>query len=263
LNILSLISFLLSVGVLGAAIFTATDNPKNFVDYHGFLVVVGGTIAATAISFQLDRVWVMFKIFWDRTIRGKKIDYVGVIYDLMVFAESYRNDDQSKIKSLTQSQKDPFLKEAFNALVSEMADADQLVDIMYKRADTIYERYSQDAQRIKSIGKYPPAMGLLGAVTGMIALLGSLGKPGAEKSIGPAMSVALVATMYGIAMANFFIIPIGENLADAAREIRRKNYIVVEGIRLIMHRTNAILLAEELNSFLLPNERLDRKKLKS
>jgi chemotaxis protein MotA len=110
------------------------------------------------------------------------------------------------------------------------------------------------------MGKYPPAMGLMGAVMGMIALLASLGKPGAEKGIGVAMSVALVATLYGIAMANLFVIPVGENLAVGAKQIKTKNLIIIEGVRLIAQRTNPIVLAEELNSFLLPGERIDWKK---
>ena len=105
-------------------------------------------------------------------------------------------------------------------------------------------------------------MGLLGAVTGMIALLGGLGKPGAEKTMGPAMSIALVATLYGIALANFFIIPIGESLVDSAKEMKRKNEIIIQGIKLILQDTNPVLMEEELNSFLLPGERIDRKKLK-
>jgi chemotaxis protein MotA len=73
------------------------------------------------------------------------------------------------------------------------------------------------------------------------------------------MSIALVATLYGIALANLIVIPIGENLTAAAKETKRKNVIIIEGIRLIAARTNPIVLAEELNSYLLPRERIDWK----
>jgi chemotaxis protein MotA len=99
----------------------------------------------------------------------------------------------------------------------------------------------------------------MGAVLGMIALLSGLGKPGAEKSIGPSMSIALVATLYGIAFANLIVIPIGENLTETAKEHQRKNIIIVEGVKLVAAKTNPIVLAEELNSYLLPSERVDWK----
>ena len=125
----------------------------------------------------------------------------------------------------------------------------------------MFSRYNDDAIRFRAMGKYPPAMGLMGAVLGMIALLAGLGKAGSEKSIGPSMSIALVATLYGIALANLIIIPIGENLTEAAKEQLRKNVIISEGIRLIATKVNPIILAEELNSFLLPSERVDWKKV--
>lgn len=260
MNVFTILSFLMAAAVFGVSVFTSTDNPKALMDPHGALIVLGGSIAATAISFQLDRVLIMLKVFWVRTVRGKKPNYVNIIKDLMKLAESYRNDSL-ELTSLVATVGDPFLRESMQVLQDEVVDQKRMVKILRNRVDTVYQRYTEDAGRFRAMGKYPPAMGLMGAVLGMIALLGSLGTPGAEKNIGPSMSVALVATLYGIAVANLVIIPIGENLTECAREIRTKNTIIVEGVRLIAERTNPIVLAEELNSFLLPSERIDWKKM--
>jgi chemotaxis protein MotA len=257
-NFLVVISFILAAIVVGWAALSSTDNPKSFLDLHGLVIVIAGSVVATSISFQLDRVFLMLKVFWNRTILGKKPDYVAVIKDLMKLADAYRNES-SELQSLVDSQKDTFLKEAMKLLLDELVEPAQLGRILKARAETIFERYNDDAARFKAMGKYPPAMGLMGAVIGMIALLGGLGKPGAEKTIGPSMSIALVATFYGIAFANLIVIPIGENLSETSKEILRKNTIIVEGIKLVSAKTNPIVLAEELNSYLLPNERVDWK----
>jgi chemotaxis protein MotA len=253
------VSFVLAAAVFLVSALTSTDNPMAFVDMHGMLIVLGGSVAATAISFQLDRVLVMLKVFWNRTIRGKKPNYVKIIKELMRLAETHRNGGD--LRPLIENGSDPFIKEAVTAMLDEVVDEARLVKILRNRVETIYQRYNDDANRFRAMGKYPPAMGLMGAVLGMIALLGGLGKPGAEKTVGPAMSVALVATLYGIAFANLFIIPIGENLAESAKEVRTKNMIIVEGVRLIAQKTNPIVLAEELNSYLLPAERVDWKNI--
>jgi len=261
MNILSIIAFLLAAAVFFVSVFTSTDNPSAMVDPHGALIVIGGSVAATAIAFQLDRVMLMVKVFWIRTIKGHRPDYVLLIRNLMKLAEAYRNNNTGEIDKVVGDAKDFFLKECMEGLTDELMDQVKLYAIQKKRVATIYQRYNADAKRFKSMGKFPPAMGLMGAVLGMIALLGSLGQPGAEKGIGPAMSVALVATLYGIALSNLIIIPIGENLTEAAEELKLKNMIVVEGVRLIGENTNPIVLAEELNSYLLPNERIDWKNL--
>lgn len=261
MNVLSVISLLLAIIVLAVAILTASDNPKAFLDVHGLLVVLGGTFAAAAVSIQLDKVFLLLKIYLERTIRGKKVDYQKVIEELMLIADMVRKEDprvSDKVKQLN----DAFMKDALELALDNSLEKGPIVKVLYQRSNTLFERYHMDASRFKGLGKYPPAMGLLGAVTGMIALLGGLGKPGAEKTMGPAMSIALVATLYGIALANFFVIPIGESLMDSAKEMKRKNEIIIQGIRLILEDTNPVLMEEELNSYLLPGEKVDRKKLK-
>ena len=94
---------------------------------------------------------------------------------------------------------------------------------------------------------------------GMIAIMQELGKEGAENAIGPGMALALIGTLYGVALANVFILPAGENIMDNANEVKIKNKIIIEGIKLIIQKKNPILLAEELNSFLLFSERIDWK----
>ena len=258
MNFWKVSALLLAFFVLAGSILTATDNPRAFLDLHGALVVLGGTLSAAAISFQIPKIFVMLKIFWRRSVLGKDIDYTLTIRSIIDISQAY-SAESSGVRALVAKSSDDFIRESFTALLDGIAEPDDLQRMLRRRADTIFERYMQDAQRFKAIGKYPPAMGLLGAVTGMIALLSALGQPGVEKTIGPAMSVALVATMYGIAIANFFILPIGDSLAEHAREIRVKNLIVCEGVRLASLGLNSLQLAEELNSYLLPGQRISWK----
>lgn len=258
MNVKSIIAFVFASVVFFFSVFTATKNPMAFIDYHAALIVFGGTAAVTAISFQIDRIFIMVKIFYSRVFRHTKIDFVGIIRELMAISEAYRTNDP-KLKNLVEGSSDYFIRECMNMLMDDFLEPEELVHILNRRSSTIGYRYVEDAKKFKALGKFPPAMGLMGAVLGMIALLQTLGQPGAEENIGPAMAVALVATLYGIAFANLAIIPIGENLMDSAREVAAKNEMIVEGIKLIAKKKNKILVAEELNSFLLPNERLNWK----
>lgn len=259
MNFLTIIAFVIAGAVFGYSVLGATEDPKSMLDFHGFVIVIAGSIACTAISFQIDRVWVMIKVFFGRMILGKKANYKGTIKELMIIAEAHRTNGD--VRKLVEKSADPFIKECMGILLDEVIDHKSLRRILTNRVNTIYTRYSGDAKLFQSMGKYPPAMGLMGAVLGMIALLATLGKPGAEKGVGAAMSVALIATFYGIAFANLIVIPIGENLGEGAKEMRTKNSMIVEGVILIGKKTNPIVLVEELNSFLLPNERIQRKEI--
>ncbi len=261
MNFFTLMSFSFAAVVFGYSVIGASDNPKSFVDVHAFVIVIAGTVACAAISYQFDRVLLMIKVFFNRMVRGKKANYRETILELMKIADAYRNG--ADMKPVVGKIKDDFLREAISILLDGVIEMPSLRRVLTNRMETIYMRYNSDAKMFQGMGKFPPAMGLMGAVLGMIALLGGLGKPGAEKTVGPAMSVALVATFYGIAFANLFVIPIGENLTDGAKELKIKNKIIVEGILLIAKKTNPVVLAEELNSFLLPKERVDRKTIQA
>lgn len=260
MNFQSIVALALAAAVFGFAVFTSTNNPKAFIDLHAILIVLGGTTAVAAIAFQIDRIWVMLKIFYNRVVKGHKVNYVPLIRELMRLSEAYRNDDP-QLATMVEQTPDPFLREAMGVLLDDFLTLEELEHVLRTRVNTIYHRYQEDSRKFKALGKFPPAMGLMGAVLGMIALLQGLGQPGAEANIGPAMAIALVATLYGIAVANLVILPIAENLMEGTRETLAKNTIILEGVKLIAQKKNKILLAEELNSFLLPNERLDWKSL--
>jgi len=107
----------------------------------------------------------------------------------------------------------------------------------------------------KIIGKFPPAFGLVGTTLGMITLLQGLGSTDAFQKIGPSMSVALVATFYGLVLANFFIIPVGENLYNAAEDDLTIREIIAHGVMLIREKEHPLIVAEYLKSYLSPEQR--------
>ena len=259
MSILNLLGIGFAVLVLVVSFTFGNDNPMKLVDPHGALIVIGGTLACVGVAYRLDRAAAMVKIFIRGMFKTSIKRNTLIIEELMKLGEAYKSNSP-QLEAMITACNDPFLKDAMTTLLDKVFDDKKLYRVLMSRVDTIYSRYSEDAKMFVSCGKFPPAMGLMGAVLGMIALLGTLGKPGAEKNIGPAMSVALVATLYGIAVANLFIIPIGQNLEEVAKALRVKNTIIVEGVKLISQKTNAIVLAEELNAYLLPSERVDWKK---
>lgn len=259
MGINNLLGLVLAAAVLVGSVMIGNPNPEKLFDMHGLLIVLGGTFACVSVAFRLDRAikmtWIFFRGFFATRV-GDNREIIQEIVELAEVTRSNPGGAANKAGSI----KDPFLKEAFQVYLDKVVDDQKLIRLLHSRVDTMYNRYTDEAKMFAACGKYPPAMGLMGAVLGMILLLGSLGTPGSETRIGPAMSVAMVATLYGIALANLFIIPIGENLQELARQIRRKNLIIVEGIKHISQKSHPMQVIEELNSFLLPSERMKWKK---
>src|SRR5947199_10423423 len=105
---------------------------------------------------------------------------------------------------------------------------------------------------LRAIGRFPPAFGLLATTLGMIGLLQKIGQPDSQKLIGPAMSIGLIGTLYGIALANLVFIPIAENLTERTVEEITLRKMIVEGACMLRAQVNPITMREGLNSFLTP-----------
>jgi chemotaxis protein MotA len=73
------------------------------------------------------------------------------------------------------------------------------------------------------------------------------------------MAVALVATFYGIVLANFVFTPIAENLTKQSKEDLVARRMVIEGIMLIAADMPTRFIEEQVLSYLLPSERGDGK----
>ncbi len=259
MNIFSIIGFLIAIAVLIVGLFLSTTNVKMFVDYPSMFIVLGGTFAATAISFQVDRLGALLKVFFLRVIKGKKADFQNVIKELMVITEKYRKGDS--LANIKGSTSDHFIIECLELLEDNILDHEELFEVMDSRVQNMNNLYTEEANKFKSLGKFPPAFGMMGTTIGMIVLLANLGGADAIKMIGPAMGVCLITTLYGVVIANLAVIPIAENLIESSKENYLKNMIIVEGIKLVQAKTNPVIVAEKLNSFLHPSQRLNWKEV--
>jgi len=177
----------------------------------------------------------------------------------MKVSDGYRKGEP--LENHIQKVKDPFFKEALELINDGVLENDHLLRILDDRVNNLNYLRQEDAQKIKTLGQFPPAFGMMGTTIGMIVLLANLGGEDAIKKIGPAMGICLITTLYGVIIANLGFIPISENLIQLSKKNNLKNIIIVEGVRLLLDKVNPVILAEELNSYLAPSERLNWKEV--
>jgi chemotaxis protein MotA len=260
MNFGAVLPLLFAVSVFAISAFTASNDARIFANSHAAFVVLGGTFSAAAISFGFMRLFVLSKVIANRVLFGRKsFTPVALIEEMMRLSEAYRLGSP-QLASLIERSQDPFLKEAMTALTEQILSPEELLRALSTRTESVYGRYQEEAVKFKALAKFPPAFGLMGAVMGMVGIMNELGSKEGAAGIGPSLALALLGTLYGVALANLIILPISESLMDSAREVRLKYSIITEGVALISQKKHPIVLAEELNSFLLASERIDWKK---
>ncbi|NUN06850.1 MAG: MotA/TolQ/ExbB proton channel family protein [Bdellovibrio sp.] len=253
MNFSSIFGLIFAFVVLIGAMVTSTQNAKVFLDAHAILIVLGGTFAASLLSFSGTKMWTLLRIFFKRVL-VKNNEVSVVIQEVVDLAKGYR-ENENYLKEKKDQLKTHFLKEAIELIVDGGMDPEDIDKVLMKRSYSIHHRYEEDAENFKALSKFPPAFGLLGAVIGMISLMQNLGGADAFQKVGPSMAIALVATLYGIAVANFIFLPLGENLSRINKVDQMVRSMVLDGVKLIRQKKHPLVVEESIKSYLLPSER--------
>ena len=239
----------LVVGV--ALILTAIllgGSLSAFVDIPSVLIVVGGAIAATFIRFTLKDVIntanVAMKAFFAKTRPPEEI-----IKELVTLSNIARKEGLLKLEK--QPIDDPFLKKAIMYCV-DGHEADFIQEVLEKEIDLTLERHALGKGIFDAIGDAAPAFGMIGTLVGLVNMLGNMSDPA---SIGPAMAVALLTTLYGAIMANLVALPIADKLKRRSQEEELNKRLVLEGVLGLQKGLNPRVLEELLQTFLPPKAR--------
>jgi len=258
MNYSSLIGVMIGISVMYFSLSATADNLSFFFDMHGILIVVGGTLASASISFPILHVLALAKVFLLRVLGRHRTDFQGVISQLLELNKK-ATVGVTALNDVLPSIKNEFLKESVALVAGGVLSERELRATLEMRLRTVETQLMHEANMFRTIGRFPPAFGLLATTLGMIAVLQKIGQPDSQKLIGPAMSIGLIGTLYGISLANLVFIPIAENLTERTHEEVLLRKLIVEGVVMLKQQVNPITLRENLNSFLLPKDRVTKK----
>jgi chemotaxis protein MotA len=258
MNFSSIFGCLFGVTVMYFALHETGMDMAFFLDKHGMLIVVGGTLASASISFPFGKVMTLVKVFLLRVLGRNKVDYQGTISQILELNKK-ATTGVTALSEIIPTIRHEFLKESIALVAGGVLTEREIRNTLEQRLKTVETRYMEEANMFRIIGRFPPAFGLLATTLGMIAVLQKIGAPDSQKLIGPAMSIGLIGTLYGIALANLVFIPIAEALTERTREEVALRRIILEGACLLKQQVNPITMRESLNSYLLPKDRVVRK----
>ncbi len=258
MNFSSFFGVFIGISVMFIALTSTTDNLEVFLDLHGILIVCGGTAAAASISYPLSHLISLTRVFALRVLGQNKVDYQGTITQLLELNKRASMGLSALSEALNGIQH-PFLRESVALVAAGVLTEHEIRTTLDQRIKTMEARYMYEANMFRTIGRFPPAFGLLATTLGMIGVLQKIGQADSQKLIGPAMSVGLIGTLYGIALANLIFLPIAENLTERSHEEMTLRRMILEGSLMLKSQVNPIAMREGLNSFLMPRDRVVRK----
>lgn len=252
MNFSSLIGFIFGGAVLYFAITGSVEKSQIFADPHALILVFGGTLTVSLMSFPFGKLFAIAKLFVKVVFFNKKVSDVELVRNLIDASNIAKSNPQGLAQMRSPH---AFATEGYQLIAEGLLSESDLYEVLQKRSSYFKGTYGQDAKVFAALAKYPPAFGLLGAVTGMVGMMFKLGTSGSEK-IGESMGVALIATFWGIAVANLLLLPLADFYAKLASDDSAQRNLIVEGLMMLKRRESPLVVMEKLNSFLSIRDRL-------
>lgn len=252
MDIATLIGILFSVGAIVWAMYEGTHGHLDaFYSTEGFVLVLGGSIAAVLLSMPLRNCVLVFS-YLKKWLFAKDAHPEHIIRELVSFAEIARRDGVLALEQAAKQQTDPFLKRALQLAV-DGSDPAMIEQTLSFEIMAIGERHKHGKKFFELMGKYGPGFGLTATLIGQVAMFRNMG--GDSAAIGKALAVALLGTLYGCLICNVVCGPIADKLSLRSAEERFLKDLIVTGVLSIQAGDNPRIVQLKLTAFLSERER--------
>jgi len=246
-DLATLLGLIITFGfILGAMI--AGGPIILFINIPSLLIVVGGSIAVVLMQFTLAQFFGAFKVAM-KAFFHKSTDAVELIEQAGVLANIARKQGMMALES--QEIDNPFLNKGIQLCV-DGHPPDLVRKMLSKDISQTIQRHELGQRIFLALGNIAPAMGMIGTLIGLVQMLSNMDDP---KSIGPAMAVALLTTLYGAIIANAFALPVADKLELRSQEEKNNRTLILETISGIQEGMNPRVLEELLKAFLPEGQR--------
>lgn len=247
MNFSTIAGIVFGVLLILASIFLSAVDPGVYLNAPGLLVVIGGTLSATLISFPMSELRAVLKII---SFVFKHEEY-SIRQDVTEIAQAARlrmRGDFARIEDQLDRIENPFLRTGIQ-LVVDGTTQEEIVNILNWRIKRLREKERAQAHIFHTMASYAPAFGMFGTLVGMVNMLYGVNGPDLL-GIGHSMAVALMTTLYGLILSNLIFKPIAIKLERRTENRIMVMHMIVEGTILLSENRSPAFIRETLKSFI-------------
>lgn len=211
----------------------------------GAAIVGGGVVVAALLAFRTSELIAAVTAL--ATIFREDDSIKHDLAELLDFARAHHRAQVREAEASLARVGSPFLRLGLQ-LVVDGAPVNDILHVMNWRIQKLMEQESVDVRLFRTLAGLAPAFGLLATLVGLIGLMAGLGTATVGE-VGSHMSVALVATFYGVVLANLVFKPIAIKLEQrTARRVAHLN-VLLEGILLVRLGRSPTVVGDAMAEF--------------
>jgi chemotaxis protein MotA len=246
----TLIGFGVSVVALFVFMTLEGVSPSALIFLPAIILVIVATFGAAAASQTMDDLKKMGGWFKMAVLPAKVPPATDQIQILVSLAEKARKEGLLALEAQVKQIEDPFLKRGLQMGI-DGTDPEQLRDVLEAEIAAKKAEDKVAAKFMNAMGGYAPTIGILGCIVGLMNVMANLNNP---ETLGPMVSAAFIATLWGVMAANFWFLPMGAKILRVSELQAAQMEMLVEGIAEIQAGTSPRAVRLKLTSLIPPSE---------
>lgn len=229
------------ISVIGAMIFKHISFTV-FLNPAATFVIFVGTAATILNSYpgkDLKNLGALFKILFTKQ---KLLSEVEILELMIELSGTVKKEGLLALEKKVEEIDDPFIRKGLR-LVIDGTQMDVIEEILETEIWAMEKRHEINAGIFTSAGMYAPTLGVLGAVFGLIAAMGSIDD---TEAMAEAIAAAFIATILGIFTGYVLWTPFAKKLKVKSQHEVMLKAMVIAGFLSIANGDAPFMLREKL-----------------
>ena len=210
------------------------------------MIVLGGTFCAAVVNFKPSTLRNALSSAMEVFFEKQPASQMKVLDEIIYLAHQARVKGLFSLNTLIDKIQDPFLKRGVQLSI-DFNNPQMIYDIL--KAEISYDEEEEliNSRVFEALGGYAPTFGIVGAVFGLIQIMGYIQQP---DILAQGIAVAFVSTLYGVGFANLLFLPVAGKLKMNTRERILLKEVVLQGIVSIQMEESPMVIEEKLLAYL-------------
>lgn len=225
------------------------DTLILFFDIPALLIIVFGSTFSAVAAYPFDTFVKLPQSLWKLFTPPSTpmVELLSLMVDLSKIARKNILALEDSLPNLSNN----LLRGGLRMVIDRMK-RDSIIDMLQAEVKYRDIEAENEVGFFKMLSTIAPSFGLVGTLLGLIVLLQNLDDP---TRIGPALSVAFVATFYGVFFANGVFYPMFTKLGTIKTRVKIMNEFIRDGILMIERGERPELIEQVLLNYLNPAEK--------
>lgn len=244
MDVLSVIGLVIGLGAILGGNMLEGGHIAGLMNGPAAVIVIGGTLGAAILQTPMPTfrralsiiAWALFP-----PVRNLQQDIQKVIG----WSMTARKEGLLGLEAITENETDPFARKGLQILV-DGGEPDTIRSVLEVELIAQEQRDLEASKVFEAMGGYAPTIGIIGAVMGLIHVMGNLADP---SKLGSGIATAFVATIYGVGLANLVLLPLAAKLRSAIKARSGEREMVIEGLMAIADGENPRTIELKLEGF--------------